>query len=124
MGGGGDRVARCVPNAFDDAFIGTLPVAMAEIEFRNASATEQTCGVHFDGAAFLGENTQPFANAFVRGERADKNFLGWVAPAPNSDEDRLTGVSMTVPAGGTQTVRFMMGHWERAWPTAGAVERS
>ncbi len=107
-----------VPNAYDDAFIGTVPVAMAEIRLRNDTATPQDCQVHFDAAEFLGKNFREIGDDFTQGLAAEKNFVAWVLPLPVAQNGTTTTAKVTLSPGDSQTVRFMIGHWESNWPSS------
>lgn len=105
-----------VPNALDDAFIGSLPVGLAEISLTNAAGAARTVAVGFDAPTFLKEQIQPLDSDWVSGLEAGKNFIAWVKPALVQLTQTGSVATVVLPAQSTATLRFMIGHWEDNWP--------
>jgi hypothetical protein len=107
-----------VPNALDDAFTGSLPVALAEFVLTNTAGAERMVSVSFEAPAFLKESVRALEANGVAGLESGKNFIGWVKPVQGQSSNALSQIDCALAPRGSAVLRFLLGHWEDNWPSS------
>jgi hypothetical protein len=113
-----------VPNALDDAFTGSLPVALVEFALTNTAGAERTVSLSFEASSFFKDPIRPLETDRVSGLESGKNFIGWVKPVQGQSSNALSRVDCVLSPQGSAALRFLLGHWEDNWPCSARLATS
>lgn len=111
------RVEAFSPNVYDDAFSGSLPLAIANIDLVNQGDSEQTLVLRFRPHTFFQTESEPLQIAGCKGAVAGSNVIAWIGDDTSEDGDSNPyEVRLVVPARGACRCKLVVGHWEDGYP--------